>query len=548
MGVALSRALADGARTGMNAVGTVSFQERELTRCVTAANDRFSVVIVKCTCDDERLLPTIAAALDMATPAKILDALALVGSVVLIDDVEQTIYLQRDRLGIGRLYWLLDGERLLFSADLRQLRRSGPDRTLCAESICLYLTHQYFPYDTTPFQDVYKVEPGSRVIVQHGRVTRQRYWIPCHGDGLQSAEDFNRAVCPVANRVYGDIAARYRNLGLMCSGGVDSTANAAWLAINGARPIALTATFDNVEYDESPYAAEVSRIFGLPHVFTGVSAAAMSGARDAIARLIEPIGDQAALATHAVLEHCRSRDMRFDAIVSGEGGDELWGMPRRFDQLRLAHGAAPDPVEIAARYVEASACVPAQHLIGLLGRSLGTEAVSRLAADRLAKLYGQLHAADALSLVKFGQLLTWLPENVLTKDISLFESHGSAALFPLIADGLVDAYCAAPAAVQAKISGDKRGLLATYRHLLSDKLSSKSKHRFVLPMEHWMDELLALFAWSYGKTDPALARLFCENGVRELVSRCATEPALFHRPLWAIVVLSIWLMENRGEH
>lgn len=532
----------------MNAVGIVDFAARQLIGAVSAANERYRVALVRHIGDPARLQPALAAALLLATPERILDNLTPLGSLALIDDVEHVVYLQRDRLGIGRLYWMLDDERVLFSGDLRRLLRLCPERTICPESVCLYLVHQYFPYDTTPFRDVHKVEPGSRVVIRSGHVTGNRYWVPEHGDRLRSAGDFNRAVCPVANHVYSDITARYGSIGLMCSGGVDSTANAAWLAMNGARPIALTATFDNIDYDESLYAVEVSRIFGMPHEFSSVSATALTGARDAIARLIEPIGDQAVLATHAVFEHCRSRDIVFDAVVSGEGGDELWGIPRRFDRLGLADGATASPDDIAARYVDASACVSTRDVVGLLGRTLGAETASGLPALRLSRLYRQLPTSDAMSLVKFGQLLTWLPENVLTKDISVFESYGSSALFPLIADGFIDAYCAAPAALQTQISSSKCGLLATYGHLLTEKLSTKSKHRFVLPMDQWMDELLGLFAWSYGRSNPAVTRLFCEDGIRDLVGRCATDRARMHRPLWAIVVLLIWLMENRGEH
>lgn len=470
---------------------------------------------------------------------QLLEAATNLGSVILVDRLQRRMHLQRDRVGVGRLYWHTDGRRLHATGDLRALVRVIRPPRLCSEGIFLYLAHQYFPYDCTPFEGIRKVEPGTRVVIEdNGRQDRRRYWRPGHGSGIHRLEDFIERARETAARTYEAVAIRHNALAIMCSGGVDSTANAAWLAQSGRRPIALTATFEDAAFDETPYAAEVARLFGLPHEIAQVDHMALLESRRTVAALIEPIGDQAALATARLLAHCETSGLRFDAIVSGEGGDELWGPPRRFDPaLHVRHDSSA-AVSLASAYLNAAACLPPQEASGLLVERMQ----AGLAAERLARLYDEAPSPDAMSQLKFGQLLTWLPENVLTKDRSLIGASGAQAVFPLIAPEFVDLYCSATAEVQFEASRAKTALLGTYAHCLSPLLVQKPKHRFVLPMGDWMADLSATCMHELDRNG-WLLEVLDRDAMRRYVSRCNADPHNTHRRLWTLFVLLIWIKQ-----
>jgi len=124
-------------------------------------------------------------------------------------------------------------------------------------------------------------------------------------------------------------------VGVLLSGGVDSSSVAASLAAQGAGGIAsFTVRFPEKEFDEGPLALRVAQACGLEHHELSLSPETLGD------RLLEgswfrdePLGHASDLHIWAISQYAKPR---VTVLLSGEGADETMGGYVRYRPLRLA--------------------------------------------------------------------------------------------------------------------------------------------------------------------------------------------------------------------
>jgi asparagine synthase (glutamine-hydrolysing) len=194
---------------------------------------------------------------------------------VLLDARQQRLVAMRDPIGVHPLYVMARPGTVSFAASpWPLLRRSGRvdlNRAALADHLC----HRWPVADETYFADVRRVLPGSRAVVENGRVSTARHWDPAPDDRpvqwhtRAEVERFDE----VFSRAVDRCLARGR-AGIFLSGGLDSIGVAAVAADRARRhgspaPLALSLGFDDPTCDERPTQRAAARLLGLDHTLIG---------------------------------------------------------------------------------------------------------------------------------------------------------------------------------------------------------------------------------------------------------------------------------------
>lgn len=246
------------------------------------------------------------------------------------------LMLARDQFGIKPLYYAEAGGSLFFASELKALLLSDRvSRDLDPVAIDAYFTLLRVPAPLTAFRAVRKLESGCVLLRQNGRTDLKRYWdlkpeFPAE-KGRQLEERILAALDEsVREQLVADVP-----LGLLLSGGLDSSAIASALGDAGRSVTAFSAGFSGADsaYDETRKAALAAGAFGLRHERLEVSGDIAGVCQKLAEGFDEPFADSSAIPTYLVTKAASSR---VKAALTGTGGDELFGgYPRHLGALQL---------------------------------------------------------------------------------------------------------------------------------------------------------------------------------------------------------------------
>lgn len=250
----------------------------------------------------------------------------------------KTLVLARDRFGIKPLYYVeLEGGGLAFASEPLAL---APGCRLEAEEALLptFLAQGYVPAPLTAFKRIKKLPAGHVLRFDGNRLFCERYWAPEIG-GKEGARNPDELSAAIEESVRAHLIADVE-IGMFLSGGVDSSVIAAFVAKATAGSItAFTVGYRSEgeraapPYDETARARKVASELGLEHRIVTAREPDIERLRDLASKYGEPIGDDAAVATYVVAESARDR---LKVVLTGEGGDELFGGYPKYTFLRAA--------------------------------------------------------------------------------------------------------------------------------------------------------------------------------------------------------------------
>ncbi|MEV7126855.1 N-acetylglutaminylglutamine amidotransferase [Streptomyces sp. NPDC093260] len=252
--------------------------------------------------------------------------------VLVEQDTGRTV-LARDRLGIKPLYLAETPERLRFASSLPALLAGGGvDTSLDPVALHQYLSwHATVAAPRTVLNGVRKLPPATvRVIEADGSRRDHCYWQPSYTRRAEhaglSAEDWTDAVLEalrtaVRRRMVADVP-----VGVLLSGGLDSSLIVALLAEEGQRQLAtFSVGFESEggdEGDEFGYSDLVARRFSTDHHQLLVPSDRVSHALDdAVAAMSEPMMSHDVVAFHLLSEQV-AKEVK--VVQSGQGADEVF--------------------------------------------------------------------------------------------------------------------------------------------------------------------------------------------------------------------------------
>ena len=265
----------------------------------------------------------------------LLDRLIGMFAFCLVEHASGRCVLARDRLGIKPLYLqdLPDGGLRMASSLPAIVAGGGVDTRVDPVALHHYLSfHSIVPAPLTILRGVRKLPPATVLILEpDGRRRERRYWDPpFERDPARadwSAEDWETAVMDalrvaVRRRMVADVP-----VGILLSGGLDSSLIAALLAEQGQTGLAtFSVGFEDVgdrEGDEFEFSDLVAAEFGTDHHQIRVGRDRLVPALPrAITAMSEPMVSHDAVAFFLLSEEV-SKERK--VVQSGQGADEVFG-------------------------------------------------------------------------------------------------------------------------------------------------------------------------------------------------------------------------------
>jgi asparagine synthase (glutamine-hydrolysing) len=185
-----------------------------------------------------------------------------------------TVYAVRDRFGVKPMYWYRDGQKIVFSSEIKQIRSfPGYKLSLNRQKVIDYLAEGYVDTDDETFDTGIKqlrgghfaevdlsVSPGSFVIKRWYQLTPQKW----SGDDVAATDRFRELLRDsIRLRLRADVP-----VGSCLSGGLDSSAIVclAKEVLDESGPhngqVTVTACFKDPRFDEWRFAEEVVKKSG----------------------------------------------------------------------------------------------------------------------------------------------------------------------------------------------------------------------------------------------------------------------------------------------
>lgn len=502
--------------------------------------------------------------------------------LAIADGARRSLLLARDQHGQKFLFYGVgkDG-RFWFSDSLPTLRQCpGLADEINFQALADYLALGYIPAPATIYAGISKLSAGHRVsLAMDGEVVCQAYWRPELAPKLKlSFAEATAETRRLLETAVGRCVQAAPNAGILLSGGIDSNVMLGLAAKHLAgRPQAFTIGFEHGVYDERSLAALAARQAGAEH-FVGLARPSDLSLLPELQRASgEPFADSSLLPTALAM---RLAGARCQTVLTGDGGDELFGGYRRYQfmVLRSLYDRIPHRLGDA--------------LCGLLLRCLPKNAesrtrlatVRRLAAalrlptvacyasfqeifspDMLSELgrfpragvvsyqerwRGQMEQSlcdDLVEKVNELDLLSYVPDDGCRKDVLAETGTEVEALAPILDMEVTEFALRMPRSFRVTGCQRKRLLRAVGADLMPAELLKQTKRGFGVP----------LAAWLRGELAPVLRDLAAT--IREWDRDGWLHPATVSRlvqehldggrdhgaQLWNLYCLKLWLQERR---
>lgn len=495
------------------------------------------------------------------------------------------ILMARDRLGIKPLYYLLDGDTLLFASEVKSILQY--DRY--TPQVDMDALHNFFMYVynnslQTLFKGIKKVPPGHFITFENGQLSINRYWdIKVTESRLKSEDGYAKDLLDLLNesiemQLMSDVP-----LGAYLSGGLDSSSVVGLMSQFVDAPKTFSVGFGDYGESELEYASLVAEHFETDHHEIIVEPDAVDLLPKIIWHLDEPMADMATIPVYVMSKEAKRH---VSVVLAGDGNDEIWaGYSNHYiySKLKNIQNTIPGPIqklmlpiartlvpmvsEIASDIVKDplsqarfkyneklveyllesddefiyKTCYPLSHVdIGDAYSQEFMDGISCLDQGRAVTERYLNNDYNILNKLLLLDVHTILPDSYLVKVDRMTMAHGIEARVPLIDYKLVEFAFTVPPELKLHGKNEKYLFKKAMKDVLPTRTVARKKQGFGVPTDEWAQELKDVF-------EPLLLSKSLENRDyfnKDFIQRTA---GYLHnidpyqtRVAWNLATLEIW--------
>ena len=239
--------------------------------------------------------------------------------------------LGRDPFGRVPLYWMQLAETIWFSTQMQLLLPLIDSPEISPIALHSYACFSYVPTPLSAIEQIASVAAGTEIIWQIADVNnlpKVKSLKSAWQEAPQLLRREDEAIAQLQGLLQQAIDRQVADLpidepvGVLLSGGIDSSLVTALLVKAGLKVRAYALDFGVEAYSELPYAQQVADFFGIPLIRVTATGDAILGAIGPTAKALDaPYGD-GTTAPLFLLKQAAAQDVR--VVFNGENGDQLF--------------------------------------------------------------------------------------------------------------------------------------------------------------------------------------------------------------------------------
>ncbi len=488
---------------------------------------------------------------------KILDKLRGMFAFVIYDKNTKELFAARDFYGIKPFYYAKMGNTFIFGSEIKSfLIHPHFKKELNSKMLEYYLTFQYSPGNETFFKNVYKLMPGHYLKYKNGKLEVKKYYeIKFKEDKTKTYDEWKKGI---KQRLADSIKAHKISdveVGSFLSSGVDSS----FIAASSDVDKTFTVGFNNEKYSEISYAKDLSEKINTQNISKVITKEEyFKKLPNIIYYMDEPVADPSAIALYFVTE-LASENVKVS--LSGEGADEIFGGYNIYQEPLTDAWYYKLPYPIRFVIGKVASIFPHKRGINFLirrGKKLEDRFVGNafifnnhevkkiLKNKRQTKgfqdltkpYYEKVKDKDEVTKMQYIDFNFWLIGDILTKADKMSMANSLEVRVPFLDRPLIDYALGLPTEFKTDKNTTKKIFRDIASEVLEDKVSTKKKLGFPVPIRVWLKEDETYE--SVRKVFMQDNKFFNQKAILKILDDHKKGKADNSRKIWTIYVFLIW--------
>lgn len=491
------------------------------------------------------------------------------------DEINNSLFIARDRYGIKPLHVYTDANKIIWASELKSILSFDVVKKLDYDALGAFFKLSYIPKDMSILENVRKLLPGEMMkIDSQGSVEIESYY-NIHIDPTKySSLSYDEAKKELDKNLRESIERRLVSdvpLGSFLSGGIDSSVISG--IASELRPGLNTFSIgyaDEPMFDETSYAQLVAKKFNTNHEVFKLKNDDLFHSLTSFEEYIdEPFADSSALAVNVLSEETRKH---VTVSLSGDGADELFSgynkhhaefLIRQEAKLNKILKSSPNVWKYLPqsrnsklgntfrkldKFSKGLRMTKKERYWSWIGISTDEEVEKLLNVNFSLKelksnVVSKIGVTDDFNDYLWSDLELVLPGDMLTKVDLMSMNNSLEVRVPFLDHNLVEFVNSLPANYKIDKSSRKKILQDTYREFLPEELYRRPKHGFEVPLLKWFNGPLSslINEMLLNKEFVSSQGLFNYSETRKIIDKLrSSNPGDSAAKVWALLVFQIW--------
>ena len=490
-------------------------------------------------------------------------------SIVLIDLNLKKVFFISDFFGQKPLYYFLNEDLLYFSSDLRTSKNHpNLSQDIDNESINLFFRKNYIPAPYTIYKNFKKITPNQIIEISFNNkiklLNKNNYF---HLSKNRNKPFIKNDLKKLLNESVYEHLNSDVEIGTFLSSGVDSSLITSIASKKNHKIKSFTLSFKENKFDESVTASKIAQSLKIENIKVNFDDNNLEEKVFETANIFsEPFSDSSQIPYH---ELCRYSSNYVKGVLSGDGGDELFGGYDRHIYAPLFFEYSN--YKLILIFLKIIKKYNLDNIFSYFGYIYPGEKINRLInalikKDKFSNFYNDITShhefhniqdkfnisfnnnfiSDEFDSVKELRLRTmlydlfyYLPNDLMVKSDRSSMYNGLEVRSPLLSKKIYNYVDKIDPNYHFKFLKKKVMLKSVLSDYLPAKFINNNKKGFVAPINKWLRENLNYFLEKYTSKQKLSHGLFNEKLITENISDFK-KGKNNHYAIWDLLIFQIW--------